>query len=97
MTNNEILESNYNLIKTCCQYQLSKYSVPKDLLDDLVQEICLVLLTYDNDKLNAIFNENHLNAFITGILVRQLYSTNSSFYRKFRRFALNTNPLNNLP
>ena len=40
---------------------------------------------YDNDKLNKIVEENHLNAFVTGILVRQLYSTNSQTYRTYRR------------
>lgn len=87
MSNSQIVENNYELIQTCCSYQLVKYGVPEDLYDDLIQELSVVLLDYDNKKLNAIVEENHLNAFITGILVRMCYSTNSSFYRMFRKFS----------
>ena len=87
MSNSQIVENNYELIKTCCSYQLVKYDVPEDLYDDLIQELSIVLLDYDNKKLNTIVEENHLNAFITGILIRMCYSTNSSFYRTFRKFS----------
>lgn len=78
--------NNYALIRTCCRFQVNKYSIPLDLHDDVLQLVCLVILEYDNDKLNKIVEENHLNAFVTGILVRQLYSRNSPFYREFRKF-----------
>lgn len=78
--------NNYALIRTCCRFQVNKYSIPLDLHDDVLQLVCLVILEYDNDKLNKIVEENHLNAFVTGILTRQLYSRNSPFYREFRKF-----------
>ena len=87
MSNSQIVEKNYELIKTCCSYQLVKYDVPEDLYDDLIQELSIILLEYDTKKLNVIVEENHLNAFITGILVRMCYSTNSAFYRTFRKFS----------
>ena len=93
MTNTEIVRINLNLIKTCCSYQAQKYSVPKDLLDDLVQEVSLILLEYPNDKLDRINSENHMNAFITGILLRTCYSTNSQFYRQFRKFSSMTDDI----
>lgn len=93
MTNNEIVSSNYELIKTCCFHQAMKYDTPSEFLDDIVQEVSLILLEYDNEKLNKIVEENHLNAFISGILVKQLYSTNSAFYRTYRRFRENSNPV----
>jgi hypothetical protein len=65
---------------------VNKYSIPHDLHNDVLQLVCLVILEYDNAKLNKIVEENHLNAFVTGILVRQLYSKNSPFYREFRKF-----------
>ena len=86
-TNSEIVSENFELIRTCCSHQARKYDTPSDLLDDVIQEVSLILLEYDNEKLNKIISENHLNAFVTAILVRQLYSTNSQFYRKFRKFA----------
>lgn len=93
MTNNEIVSSNFDLIKTCCMHQSLKYDTPGEFLDDIVQEVSLILLEYPNDKLNKIVEENHLNAFISGVLVKQLYSTNSSFYRTYRRFRENSNPV----
>lgn len=85
MTNNEIVTSNYDMIQLCCSHQVRKYDTPPEFLDDIVQDICMTLLEYDNAKLNKIVEENHLNAFVTGILVRQLYSTNSQTYRTYRR------------
>ena len=93
MTNNEIVSGNFELIKTCCSHQVNKYDTPPEFLDDVVQEVSLILLEYDNEKLNKIVEENHLNSFITGILVKQLYSTNSAFYRTYRRFRDNSNPV----
>lgn len=78
--------NNYTLIRTCCRFQVNKYSIPLDLHNDVLQLVCLVILEYDNAKLNKIVEENHLNAFVTGILTRQLYSRNSPFYREFRKF-----------
>ena len=78
--------NNYALIRTCCRFQVNKYSIPIDLHNDVLQLVCLVILEYDNAKLNKIVEENHLNAFVTGILTRQLYSRNSPFYREFRKF-----------
>ena len=78
--------NNYALIRTCCRFQVNKYSIPLDLHNDVLQLVCLVILEYDNAKLNKIVDENHLNAFVTGILTRQLYSRNSPFYREFRKF-----------
>ena len=89
MSNSTIVRENFGLISTCCSYQSVKYNVPEDLFDDLVQEVSLVLLEYDNDKLNRIVEQKHLNAFITGILVRMCYSTNSQFYRDYRKFSAN--------
>lgn len=93
MTNNEIVSSNFDLIKTCCMHQSLKYDTPSEFFDDIVQEVSLILLEYDNEKLNRIVNNGHLNAFITACLKRQLYSTNSAFYRTYRRFRENSNPI----
>ena len=54
--------NNYALIRTCCRFQVNKYSIPLDLHNDVLQLVCLVILEYDNAKLNKIVEENHLNA-----------------------------------
>lgn len=85
LTNNEIVEQNFDLVQTCVSHQMRKYDTPREFYDDAVQEMVLVLLNYDNEKLNKILEEKHLNAFITGCLVKFFYSTNSQFYRTYRR------------
>lgn len=87
MSNAEIIEKNYNLLRACCWFQARKYDVPEQLLDDLFGELCLILMNYNNVKLDKITREKHLNAFVTGILVRMCYSNNSPFFRAFRKFS----------
>lgn len=86
-TNNEIVNENLDLIRECCSFQMVKYSVPLNMYNDMVQDICLILLEYDNARLNRIYEGKHLNAFVTGILRNQLYSTNSKAYRTYRKFS----------
>lgn len=93
MTNNEIVAANFDLIKLCCSHQVRKYDTPAEYLDDVIQDTCMTLLEYDNDKLNKIVEEDHLNAFVTGILVRQLYSMNSQTYRTYRRLRELSDPV----
>lgn len=93
MTNNDIVANNLDLIRLCVSHQMRIYGTPPELYDDVVQDICMILLEYDNTKLNRIQKENHMNAFVTGILVRQLYSTNSAVYRTYRRLTDNSDDI----
>lgn len=92
MTNAEIITNNVKLIKQCVMFQAFK-SHQLLYINDIFQELCLILMEYPNDKLNTIVAENHLNAFITGILTRQLFSKTSAFYRKYRRFSKSSVPI----
>lgn len=86
LSNSEILMANLKLINTCISFQASKYNL-QQYIEDIKQEIYLIILEYPNEKLNTIHAENHMNAFVTGILVKQLYSKTSSFYRRYRKFS----------
>lgn len=86
LTNNEILIQNKALIDTCISFQATKFNATH-LIMDLKQDIYLIILEYPNDKLNRINSENHINAFVTGILRNQLYSSTSAFYRRYRKFS----------
>lgn len=86
LSNNEILLDNLNLINTCISYQVTKYNQYR-FIDDIKQDIYLIILNYDNEKLNKIVDDKRMNAFITGILVNQLYSRTSPFYRRYRKFS----------
>ena len=69
---------------------MRKYGTPPELYEDIVQDMCLIMLEYDNGKLNKMQEENHVNAFITACLVRQLHSSNSQVYRTYRRLGDNS-------
>lgn len=86
LSNSEILMANLKLINTCISYQVIKYNA-SHYIEDIKQEIYLIILEYPNDKLNVIHKDNHINAFVTGILIRQLFSKTSPFYRKYRKFS----------
>ena len=96
MSNNEFLVKNYSLLQDCVKYQVAKYGCPKELTDDLMQEISLIVLSYPQDKLNDVVSKHHENAWMTAVLVRTLYSKNSQFYRTFRKFSSITDDLDEL-
>ena len=96
MSNNEFLVKNYSLLQDCVKYQASKYGCPKELTDDLMQEMSLIVLSYPQDKLNDVVSKHHENAWMTAVLVRTLYSKNSQFYRTFRKFGSMTDDLDDL-
>lgn len=58
-----------------------------DDLSDLCQIIYLILLEYDDDKLQDLWENNQIRFFLARIIVNQYRSSNSPFhilYRKFR-------------
>jgi len=64
-----------------------------DYPDDLAQEIYLILLEYDNDKLKDIFDKKQINFFLSRIIMNQVFSKNSPFYYKYKRWDENKNEL----
>lgn len=90
MSNNEILIDNYSLLKKCVSFQMNKFSINRSNYDELLQFVSLIILEYDNEKLNDINNNKHMNAFITGILRNQLNSKTSPFYKKIIEFRKNS-------
>jgi hypothetical protein len=79
LTNNQIIELEYpNLIKISsriCSSALHK--------DDFNQEMLLIILTMNNEKLNDIYNKEHLNFFYARICTNQWHTTTSPFYNKY--------------
>lgn len=62
---------------------------PKELQDDLKQEMAIVLLTYDCNKLTKIFEDNNLVAFASRIVWKMGTLQNGNFYRTYRKKDLN--------
>lgn len=56
-------------------------------LKDLSQMVYLILLEYDESKLRDLWDHGQMNFFIARIILNQYRSTNSPFYKLFRKYA----------
>ena len=77
------------LVETCVQYRLNKCK-DEELKHDMVQELYLWLCSYDLKKLTDAYENNHLSALITRVLINQFFSNTSDFFKKYKRFSLKT-------
>jgi len=58
---------------------------PVELQDDLRQEMAIVLLNYDCEKLVSIYNEGNLVAFVLKIIWKMGTLQNGEFYKVFKK------------
>lgn len=72
------------------------YSVDLDYRDDLLQEIYLILLDYDQTKLQNLIDKKQIKFFVARILKNQFYSCTSNFYRKYKKPILNKETLKSI-
>ena len=57
-------------------------------LQDLSQMVYLILLEYDEKKLQDLWINNQMHFFIARIIINQYNSVNSPFHTIFRKFRL---------
>ena len=55
-------------------------------LDDLAQMIYEILLTYDEQKIVELYQNNQLGFFIVRVIKNQYFSNTSPFHKELRRF-----------
>ena len=55
-------------------------------LEDLCQLVYLILLEYDEGKIVDLWENGQINFFLARILLNQYRSTNSPFYKLFRKY-----------
>lgn len=83
MTNQEIVEQ---LCKDKTVEQIAKnIRVTSDFFDDFVSEMYMILLTYDNDKLNEMYNNKQLKFFTARIAMNNWNSHTSPFWTKYKK------------
>lgn len=63
----------------------AKTSAPE--LDDLAQDIYVILLQMEEEKLVNLFNNNELDFWIARVILNQYFSNTSPFYTKYRKFS----------
>ena len=54
-------------------------------MEDLCQMVYLILLEYDDAKIMDLWDNGQINFFLARILLNQYRSTNSPFYKLFRK------------
>lgn len=65
---------------------LRLYSVHTSHRDDLAQEVLLILLGMDNERLNDIYEDGKLSHFVTKIVKNQWCSTTSTYFTLIRKY-----------
>lgn len=54
--------------------------------DDLTQEIYLILLEYNKEKIIEMYENKQLNFFLTRVIKNQWMSNTSPFFKKYRKY-----------
>lgn len=66
---------------------VARVSVLNDELLDLVQDVYMLLLTYDEGRLIHLYETGAMRFFIARVVINQYRSRTSPFYGRYRRFA----------
>ena len=61
------------------------YMVESDFADDLIQETYMILLDYNQTKLQQLIDKGHIRFYVARIVRNQYFSNTSNFYRKYKR------------
>lgn len=97
MSNREIVEKyiENGLLRTCVDCAFSQLSSVEreNNKDDFYQDLIVILLTYDNAKLNDAHINNHFNALVTAIIKRNLWSRTSQYYKNYKKFSSRTDEI----
>lgn len=62
---------------------------PPELREDLKQEIFLIVCEMDEEKLIGLFSSGSIKFFIVRIIINQIQSVSSPFYKKYRKIKFN--------
>lgn len=65
---------------------ISNMRVKANDADDLEQEIYMILLEYNKDKIIEMYKKKQLRYFIVGIISKQYNSSTSPFYKKYKKY-----------
>ena len=88
-----IVTSKANIIETLAQEKrvealvenIAHHSLTADL-KDLCQMVYMILLEYDEGKLQDLWENDQMNFFLVRIILNQYRSSNSPFHTLFRKF-----------
>lgn len=84
ISNGEIVSS--VLEQGLIEKALRLYNVHSSHRDDLTQEVCIILLGMNTERLNDIYDSNKMAQFVTKIVKNQWCSVTSIYYSLFRKY-----------
>ena len=84
----QIVNNQYGVIR---EIAINVLRTNNDLhfLDDLVQEICIILLTQENESIMTIYEQGDFKFYVARIITNQVLSSSSPFHKKYRQRILN--------
>lgn len=90
MTNKEIVDNNLDLIRRCIDYQ---FSAVKDdqFKEDFYHDLLLILYEYPN--LSDAYENGHLNALVTRVIINNIWSSTSRYYSQYKKWMDRTDPI----
>ena len=90
LSNHEIVDIylKNKLIEKCVECQFSKKKEGRRNQEDFFQDLVLILLEYDNEKMNDAHYSNHMNALITKIIQNNIFSKTSPYWKKYEKWSM---------
>jgi DNA-directed RNA polymerase specialized sigma24 family protein len=79
----ELIGSEYDNIKDIA-FNILKSNNDLHFLDDLVQDICVILLTQNKESIMTIHEQGHFNFYVARVVANQVLSSTSPFHKKYR-------------
>ena len=83
LSKNEIIAQEQSTIRDICASVLSN-NKDSHLLDDLVQDISLILLSQMEETIQSLHETNQLRYFVARVVTNQVLSTSSPFHNTYR-------------
>ena len=60
--------------------------IPKEEFDDLKQEIYIIILEYDRNKIIEMYEKKQLKYWMVRVISNQYFSKYSTYYYKYRKY-----------
>lgn len=65
---------------------LKNMGVKENDFDDLKQELAIILLEYNQDKLKEMYDKKQIKFFLVRVIQFQYFSKTSPFYKKYKKY-----------
>lgn len=79
---NEYIQQNYDELKKITL----KITKNNELSEELFHYCLMILLEYNQDKINEIIKKGHMKYFFVSILTNQWISSTSPFYKQYKKY-----------